>query len=119
MALEELHEDTVRLLECVEHWADNYARAVRGEELSLGWSACALCLRYNHPWEEMFDFNCEGCPVAEYSGERWCRETPYRWIERSMAFPKTGVPLVVAVLAEYQMLVEYAWRHWEEHRGDD
>lgn len=51
----------------IEHWL----RVYNGEE-EIGSSTCPLCEKYNKGLQP-----CEGCPIYENTGQRWCRNTPY------------------------------------------
>ena len=62
------------LQKSIEHWKrmrDNPSKdEVPGPE------TCALC-------EKFYGLECEGCPVAEYTGESGCDDTPYAIAERT------------------------------------
>ena len=81
--------------------------------------SCALCRQYlmcKPPWD---DTRCSGCPVFEYTGKRYCKDTPFyayervsEWGEgknisgalkaaqREVAFLKKLVPIVEAETKE-------------------
>ena len=72
-----------------------------------GGSSCALCHLYL-----MRHWTCTGCPIAEYTGKKECKETPYYDFRHSynasrvkfalgeLAFLKKLVPIVEAEIKE-------------------
>lgn len=38
---------------------------------------CALCGLFNTGKEKEFEKTCDGCPVAERTGQIWCNGSPY------------------------------------------
>lgn len=45
---------------------------------------CPLCQKFNNDKTPM-DTECDGCPVSEATGRRFCGGTPYsRWVEHRM-----------------------------------
>ena len=60
------------------HWQENVA-AETPFDVKLGLKNCQLC-------REFPDDSCTGCPVAKFTGESNCDDTPYgnaayKWIE--------------------------------------
>ena len=57
----------------IKHWEEN-AKVLKLSDVKIGRADCALCGLFN-------DFNncfgCNGCPVFEKTGRRYCDRTPY------------------------------------------
>lgn len=62
-------EAITALEKSIEHWKENLA-AESYREADTGADKCALCANY-------IDNMCSDCPIAEYTGERVCANTPY------------------------------------------
>jgi hypothetical protein len=55
----------------IKHWENNVAAKIPNA-VGLGSDSCALCVKFQ-------DYgDCTTCPVRTFSGERSCRNTPYR-----------------------------------------
>lgn len=58
----------------IKHWRENRA-AKHPYDASVGPDACALCEKfYGPPGREP---PCVGCPVRDYTGQWYCKNTPY------------------------------------------
>lgn len=104
--------------EVVEHWLDIWERAERGDfdwsdDMPVGSEHCAYCRAFLNAHA----ISCNGCPVAERTGKKGCRGTPWEdvsdleWIR--MGHPDWDGPefhdeLIKAIEAEYVFLAEIA-----------
>jgi hypothetical protein len=55
----------------IVHWEKNLEQAILGNQLSLGYDECECC----NNWHMFAD--CAGCPISQYTGVPYCRNTPY------------------------------------------
>lgn len=61
----------------IAHWEDVVKDPVNA---NVGRSTCALCMMFNSPFEDRYRLRgteCDGCPVSERTGEKWCDGSPY------------------------------------------
>jgi hypothetical protein len=66
-----MNAQTLEALEAsIAKWERN-AEAKTPAGYKIGESDCPLCALFIYP------DRCEGCPVFERTGERFCRDTPY------------------------------------------
>lgn len=70
------------LIESREHWVENKQQADSNRllEIDISTLSCACCLRYNSHWNPDHH-DCSGCPIRAYTGEPYCRGTPYYKVE--------------------------------------
>ena len=57
-----------------------WERRAKGEDISVGYRNCPLCMIFHGiPRRERGEnvIGCDGCPVAERTGMRYCDKTPY------------------------------------------
>jgi len=71
-------DQRIALQESIEHWRENVARHARGEEMEIGADYCACCI-YSVEQAELAGGGefCSECPIAQYTGEDDCYNTPY------------------------------------------
>lgn len=67
------------LQKSIAHW-ERLATGNRKPDELVGGSWCALCDEFNGSIP--FDERCQGCPVYEKTGKRFCAGTPWVAIER-------------------------------------
>jgi hypothetical protein len=83
-----MDKETAEALEkSIKHWEENLEQLIynkknnRGliENINIFTSGCALCqMFYNKKVDdEGYCCGCYGCPVAEYTGENNCEESPW------------------------------------------
>lgn len=79
-----------RTLEALKGSIAKWSAIVDGGQ-ELGWKHCPLCLLFNNRCDEKCDLACNGCPVFEASGKRFCVGTPYgAWEDDFLAGPKVA-----------------------------
>lgn len=66
---------TSETLEALKKSIRKWQLIVEGKEEDRGALNCALCHMFND--SPVAAFRCMGCPVAQFSGEQFCRNTPY------------------------------------------
>ena len=71
------------LHECIAHW-EEVVKAKKPDEVQIGPKFCALCGLF------FTKTLCEGCPVAEVTGEEGCDGTPYYDVFRAIRFWEDG-----------------------------
>ena len=66
----------IALKQSIEKWE---RRAVGEHNLPLGTASCPLCRLFHGNYRaDGLKNSCEGCPVFEKTGEKYCIDTPYR-----------------------------------------
>jgi hypothetical protein len=81
----------------IAHWEENVA-ATRIQDVRIGAGDCRLCVVFRGNSEVQKPSDCIGCPVAEKTGQIYCRLTPYsnalRFFDRAWANRATRGPSV-------------------------
>jgi len=63
------------LRKSIKHWRENRA-AKYPYEVSVSPSDCALCVKF-YTYSSTTPSSCVGCPVRDYTGQWYCKNTPY------------------------------------------
>lgn len=78
--LDSIPEDKMppETLEALRGSIAKWEAIVAGTGVDLGAENCPLCRKFNPDLrDDHLDDGCQGCPVREYTGENFCRSTPY------------------------------------------
>ena len=81
-------EQVQALWESAEHWLENVTAALAAVDsgrllgdvegqVSLGYASCQCCHRWHPEYTRDSEKPCWGCPIAQYTGEPFCGNTPY------------------------------------------
>jgi hypothetical protein len=90
-----------------EHWLENWENP---ENARIYADDCPCCEKYYEP-SAPEDENCDGCPIAQYTGERYCANSPWSKVN---GFRKTrnrsanSIRYKSAIEEEYRFLVALA-----------
>jgi hypothetical protein len=96
-----LYEQRVALIASIKRWETNYVTAKNGGAIVLGKEECPCCVKWHSS-------QCNDCPIRQYSGKRFCRDTPYRNLELTATLCDT---FVVCTASEGEVLAEVEFLH--------
>lgn len=68
-------EQTTILRASISHWEHNLELALANREPQIGGDSCLCCQRWAEPSDS--DFDCDGCPISEYTYNANCGGTPW------------------------------------------
>jgi hypothetical protein len=89
-----MNEDQRKALQAsIEHWRENVERHAKGEEMETGGEYCACCAYSDSLKGEL----CGGCPIAQYTREEDCYNTPYYAVSRGKVPPVEMLDWLVAL----------------------
>lgn len=63
----------------IEHWR-RLATGSRKKDEGVSVTQCALCAKFNTPVSKYTE-KCKGCPVMQFTGKQFCRDTPFEHAE--------------------------------------
>lgn len=77
-----------RTLEALKGSIQKWEKIVAGTGEDEGWRNCPLCLLFNSDKILEDDAVCQGCPVREKTGQKWCHGSPYSaWLRNAEHSP--------------------------------
>ena len=88
----------------IKHWEENVERVEKGDKPRLGCLYCAFCVEFNMKSSKMSKVCCIGCPIAEWTGQEFCKGTPYVNLYNLSLNVRSQAQVVKAVQAELTFL---------------
>ena len=71
----------------IEHWREN-ANIESLDQANISANACACCRQYVSTFNSHITSDCDGCPIALFTGRKHCSASPYS--AASAAFDEVG-----------------------------
>ena len=88
----------------IKHWEENVERVEKGDKPRLGCLHCAFCVEFNIKSSKTSKVCCIGCPIAEWTGQEFCKGTPYVNLHNLSLNVRSQAQVVKAVQAELTFL---------------